>query len=217
MIRTLLVVGVLALAGLALWRPVSHPAVLQSASGDAVAPPDPSVSASASLPGRKHRHRRDTGLADAGSVGAIIVYVVGAVRKPGLYHVRPSDRVADAVALAGGLTPSADPAGINLAAHVADGDEIDAPLVGQSVPPSIAKHRAHRRTPATQPPSASIDLNTASATELARVPGLGHAVAQRIVELRERDGDFTSFDELLDVAGMTQTRLERAQPFLQPL
>jgi competence protein ComEA len=72
--------------------------------------------------------------------------------------------------------------------------------------------RRHRATP---PPDSSVDVNAADAAELAAVPGIGRAVAARIVELREREGSFASLDELLDVAGMTQSRLERARSYLR--
>ncbi|MGB9650252.1 MAG: helix-hairpin-helix domain-containing protein, partial [Candidatus Cybelea sp.] len=61
----------------------------------------------------------------------------------------------------------------------------------------------------------SVDVNRSDAAELAAVPGIGRAVAQRVVELRRREGAFASLDELLDVAGMTQSRLERARPYLR--
>ncbi|MFY9720315.1 MAG: helix-hairpin-helix domain-containing protein, partial [Candidatus Cybelea sp.] len=68
---------------------------------------------------------------------------------------------------------------------------------------------------ASPPPDGSVDVNAADAAELAAVPGIGGAVATRIVEVRGRDGSFASLDELLDVAGMTQSRLERARPYLR--
>ncbi|MGC2407220.1 MAG: helix-hairpin-helix domain-containing protein, partial [Candidatus Cybelea sp.] len=71
------------------------------------------------------------------------------------------------------------------------------------------------RHAASPPPEGSINVNEADAAELAAVPGIGRAVAARVVELREREGNFTSLDELLDVAGMTQTRLDRARPYLR--
>src|SRR5580658_5116396 len=63
--------------------------------------------------------------------GAALVYVVGAVARPGLYRVAADARVDDAVRAAGGLRADADPAGINLAARANDGDEIAVPLLGQ--------------------------------------------------------------------------------------
>jgi competence protein ComEA len=143
-----------------------------------------------------------------------IVYVAGAVRHPGLYRLRPGDRNARAVALAGGLTPAADAAAVNLAQRANDGDEIDVPVAGEAPHTRVHQRRAERRLVAPSPES--VDVNRAEAAQLAAVPGIGRAVAQRIVEVRRLQGSFASLDELLDVAGMTQNRLERARPYLVP-
>jgi len=142
------------------------------------------------------------------------VYVAGAVKKPGLYHLRSGDRNAQAVADAGGFSNLADAGGVNLAQHAGDGDEVYVPAVGEPLHARSSRHR-QPRSRRSAPPVGSIDVNMSSAGELAKIPGIGHALAQRIVELREREGNFTSLDELLDVAGMTQTRLERARPYLR--
>ena len=97
----------------------------------------------------------------------------------------------------------------------ADGDEVYVPLSAKRHAFSRARSAAAGvRAPFTSP-QASVDVNAADAAELAAVPGIGRAVAARIVELREREGRFASLDELLDVAGMTQSRLERARPYLR--
>ena|SRR5579862_5370582 len=195
-VRVLVGAGVAALAVLALW----HPA------------PGPALSVLPASPGPYPAKNRGT----APRSSAIVVYVVGAVQKAGLYRLAPEARAADAVSAAGGLTALADPAGINLAEHVRDGDEVLVPLAGQA--PAVSSHRsraAHRRV-AQAPPAAGVDVNTSDATALARVPGIGRAVAARIVEMRNRSGAFSSLDELLDVSGMTDARLERARPYLQP-
>ncbi len=145
----------------------------------------------------------------------LVVYVAGAVQTPGLYHLREGDRVARAVALAGGMRASADAAGVNLAQRPGDGDEIYVPLAGENRHPGSRESPPRARRRASPPPGGSVNVNRADAAELAAVPGIGRAVAARIVELREREGSFASLDELLDVAGMTQARLERARPYLR--
>ncbi len=157
--------------------------------------------------------------ANANATIEAIVYVAGAVARPGLYRVTPGSRVGDVVTRAGGLLPGADPVAVNLAARVADGDEIAVPRIGESL--SIPRRRAtsrsrthSTRSRATKAPAAPVDLNIADAPTLATVPGIGATIAARIVALREADGPFTTFDELLDVAGMTGSRLQRAQPYL---
>jgi competence protein ComEA len=170
---------------------------------------------------------RTSSRAPAGPEHRSLAYVTGAVAHPGLYRVAPAERVADVVKRAGGLDASADPAGVNLAAYVQDGDEIDVPRVGQTVASSPSRRssrrhrkatrahgRAHRRVSAAQ---ASVDVNAAGAEALSAVPGIGPSIASRIVELRERSGAYASLDELLDVSGMTASRLEQARPYLQPL
>lgn len=197
-----LLAAVLGIAAFALWHP---------ARSSFAAPVTALTAASPSLVAlERHRHRG----ADRASTDDAVVYVVGAVAKPGLYHLHAGDRIARAVALAGGLRDSADAAGVNLAARAQDGDEIYVPQSGEVRRRVTSPHgdRRHgRRTPA----AGSIDVNRAAAAELARVPGIGRSVAQRIVELRQLQGPFASLDELLDVAGMTQSRLERARAYLR--
>jgi len=209
LVRYGLIAAVLGLAAVALWHPNRTP-VVQSISAPGPLP------SPASLPplvgqgagGRHHRHSRSIGGDD------IVVYVAGAVKKPGLYHLHPGDRNAQAVADAGGFSSLADGGAVNLAQHAGDGDEVYVPAVGEQLHARSSEHRQPRRRHSL-PPTGSIDVNVSSAGELAKVPGIGHALAQRIVELRDREGNFTSLDELLDVAGMTASRLERARPYLR--
>jgi competence protein ComEA len=205
-VRIALVAAALGLGAAALWHPVRPPLTLGL--GGAAPGLDPATGASPAA----HQHRRRVGRLSSDEI--VVVYVAGAVAKPGLYRLRAGDRYAQAVALAGGMNASADPAGVNLAARAGDGDEIYVPVVGESSR-GRAPTRHGRRRSATPPPASSVDLNAAGAATLAAVPGIGRAVAQRIVEMRAREGNFTSIDELLDVAGMTQARLERVRPYLR--
>jgi competence protein ComEA len=144
----------------------------------------------------------------------LVVYVAGAVKRPGLYRLQPGDRGARAVELAGGMSASADSGAVNLAQRASDGDEIYVPAAGETTSHRTSGERRARRHHPT-PAAGTIDINRSTAAELAGVPGIGRAIAERIVELREREGGFGSLDELLDVAGMTQSRLERARSYLR--
>jgi competence protein ComEA len=203
--RIVLIAVVFGVGALALWRPAPRPPIDSVAGGPAAVPPSTG-------PAHGLRHHRDS-RGDSGDA-ELVVYVAGAVSKPGLYHLHPGERAAQAVALAGGLRSSADAAGVNLAQRANDGDEIYVPVLGETLA-GHASERRGRRHSATPPPTGSVDVNRADARGLAAVPGIGRAIASRIVELRAREGSFTSLDELLDVAGMTQTRLERARPYLR--
>lgn len=196
MFRALIVVGVAGLVALAIWHPAPHPPVVVNA--------EPTAFVSA-------RHARPNA---SPAPSRVVVYVVGAVARPGLYQIAAGARVDDAVRAAGGFHAGADTAGVNLAAHAGDGDEILVPMLGQSTRSTSATKRARTPRTRTSKAHAVVDVNTAPPEVLASVPGIGAVVAARIVEIRERDGAFATFDELLDVAGMTRSRLDRALPFL---
>lgn len=130
----------------------------------------------------------------------LLVHVLGAVSHPGLVELETGARVVDAVAAAGGLTPDADPAGVNLARPVVDGEQLVVPIVG-AVPPSESGRPAGA---ASGMPAADglVHLNTADVAELDTLPRIGPALAQRIIDWRDANGPFTSAEQLLDVAGI---------------
>jgi competence protein ComEA len=140
----------------------------------------------------------------------LVVYVAGELRRPGLYRIRAGARANDAVLRAGGFSAQADPAAVNLAEPIQDGQEIRVPKLGECS--SASKTRMTRkkksRLRAASIPLASIDLNAAGAADLARLPGLGETLAARIVAYRLQNGAFASVDELADVSGMTQRRID---------
>jgi competence protein ComEA len=161
-----------------------------------------------------------------------LVYVAGAVMHPGVYALSGDARAQDALAKAGGPARDADLVTVNLAAHVADGDEIAVPHQGEARPASTARS-AHRRTPSSGARRArrrprrnvaadggiltnaqTVDLNTADARTLAELPGIGETLAERIVEFRTLNGPFASVDGLADVAGITPQRLDTLTPLL---
>lgn len=197
-----LLAAVVGIAAVALWHP-ARSSFAQPVTALTAASPSPAAS-------ERRRYRS----AERASTDDAVVYVAGAVAKPGLYHLHAGDRTARAVALAGGLRDGADAAGVNLAARAQDGDEIYVPQSGEVRRRVTSPHGGRRRGSRT-PAAGSVDVNRAAAAELARVPGIGRSVAQRIVELRQLQGPFASLDELLDVAGMTQSRLERARAYLR--
>ena len=123
----------------------------------------------------------------------VVVSVVGLVARPGLVTVPSGARVATAIDAAGGLLPEADPASVNLAAVVGDGEQI---AVG--VPGTAGKAGAADPAGGGGP----VDLNTAGAAELDALPGIGPVLAQRIVDYRIRNGPFASVDQLDDVPGI---------------
>ncbi len=123
-----------------------------------------------------------------------VVAVVGLVARPGLVTVPAGARIADAVEAAGGFLPGADPAAVNLAAVITDGQQIAVGVPGSSGSAEPAAPGAAG--------GAQVNLNTATAEELDALPGIGPVRAQRIVAHRGRMGHFRSVEELDDVPGI---------------
>ncbi|MGW4215141.1 helix-hairpin-helix domain-containing protein [Lentzea sp. NPDC004789] len=124
----------------------------------------------------------------------LVVNVIGEVATPGLVTVTSGARVADAVRLAGGLKPGADLHDLNLARKLTDGEQI---AVG--IPPPAGPA-------ATQ---SKLNLNSATASELDALPGVGPVTAQRIVDHRTRKGPFASVDQLREVEGIGDSKLAK--------
>lgn len=136
--------------------------------------------------------------ASASASAMVVVSVVGLVARPGLVTLPSGSRVAEAVEAAGGLLPEADPASVNLAAVITDGQQISVGVPG-SADAALPDAGAAGREAA---PGGLLNLNTAGAAELDTLPGIGPVLAQRIVDHRSREGAFTSVDQLDDVPGI---------------
>ena len=201
------------LVALAFLHPAPHPpAITTSATG--VAGTTGAVRSGigngvilSSAPSGARRRRANRGA--AGNAPSLGVYVAGEVRRPGLYRVQPGSRANDAVEKAGSFSNAADRAAVNLAEVVQDGEEIRVPRIGESAPRARKSARKKRARV-----SMSVDLNSASAVELARVPGLGQTLAERIVAYRAQNGPFASLDELADVSGFTPRRIDTLAQYL---
>jgi len=137
-------------------------------------------------------------VATGAAAAPLLVHVLGAVAAPGLVELAPGARVVDAVAAAGGFTPEADPAAVNLARPVVDGEQLVVLAVGQAPPPAAGAGGGSG--PAAG--DGKVHLNTADVAALDTLPRIGPALAQRIIDWREANGPFTSVDQLLEVAGI---------------
>ena len=145
--------------------------------------------------------------ADAGpsAPAEVMVYVCGAVRRPGVVRLPAGARVADALDLAGGPTARAELSAVNLAAKVGDGQQI---VVPERAPPGAsapAAAPAVAGAPAAAPGAsggALVNINTASLSELETLSGVGPSTAQKIIDYRTANGGFTSVEQIMDVPGI---------------
>jgi competence protein ComEA len=134
----------------------------------------------------------------------VIVHVTGAVRRPGVYRVPSWARLDFAVRKAGGASPKADLEAVNLAAKVADGQQVVVPA------------RAGRGAAAANAGAAQIGLNTATAEQLDELEGIGPATAKKILEWRKEHGGFSSVDDLKQVSGIGPKRFEALADEIRP-
>ncbi|MGT2426786.1 ComEA family DNA-binding protein [Amnibacterium kyonggiense] len=137
----------------------------------------------------------------------LLVHVSGAVRSPGLVALPNGARVVDAVAAAGGPSTGADQSGINLAARVADGQQVVVPKRGAA--PAAAG-------PSGGTSGAIISLSSATAEQLETLPRIGPALAARIVAYREAHGGFSAVDELGQVGGIGPKTLAGLRDLVAP-
>lgn len=164
----------------------------------------------------------------------IRVYVGGDVTSPGLISLQRGSRVADAIAAAGGLLTSADTSGLGMAAVLKDADQIivpsrrptpsssapqpGVPLTGDSPDSSpVADPGSNPYPLATQAPQevrGPIDINSAPESELDLLPGIGPAIAARIIEYRLEHGPFQTLEELAEVSGISARMVEDLRPLI---
>lgn len=132
----------------------------------------------------------------------IRIHVAGAVREPGVLELAPGSIVQDAVQAAGGALPEAQIDELNLAATLHEGQRVFVPGAGEETVAMVAEGQL-------------VPINSASAPELERLPGIGPVLAQNIVEHRERYGPFQRAEDLLEVEGIGPAKLESIRDLIQ--
>jgi competence protein ComEA len=151
-----------------------------------------------------------TGELSAEPAPRVVVHVVGAVRRPGLYRLAHGARIADALHRAGGATKRADLSLVNLAAPLSDGTQV---VVPRRAPPVAGSAEAGD---AAAPASGPVHLNTATLEQLDELPGVGPVTAQKIIDYREEHGAFSSVDDLDGIPGIGPARLEQLRDLVAP-
>lgn len=140
----------------------------------------------------------------------VYVDVGGAVASPGVYRLKDGARVAQAIDAAGGLTLDADVTGLNRASKVADGQKIYVPKVGeQTVTAGDGADGGAAASPGVSNATGLVNINTASASELQTLSGIGPSMAQSIIDERTKNGAFASVDDLMRVSGIGEKKLAK--------
>ncbi len=137
---------------------------------------------------------KDLSASEKATKGELLVYVVGAVKEPGVYELPQGARLYDAVKAAGDVLPYADMAAINMAEPVADGTKVYIPLdPDQSDPRGVGL----------------VHINRASAKELEALPGVGTVTAEKIYKYREEHGPFQQKEDLMKVPSIGESKYKK--------
>lgn len=192
------VLAVLIGAGTALWTYLgsAHGQVVAAPAMAAVAVSDPSAAPSAT---------------SASAAGEVVVHVAGAVRHPGLVHLPPGSRVADALEAAGGLAKGARIGATNLAQLVSDGQRVEVGLAAGATATAQPVPLDSTGGSGTEP----VDLNSATAEQLDTLPGIGPVTAAKILAWRGAHGRFSAVEELSEVPGIGPKTLAELRPHVR--
>lgn len=144
--------------------------------------------------------------------GMVTVDVKGAVKKPGVYQLKSSSRVHDALLKAGGMTDEADLKSINQAQKLVDEAVVYVAKVGENVVDVTTNTSASSAT--SQAKSGLVNLNTATEADFQTISGIGQKRAQDIIAYREANGKFKSVDDLKNVTGIGAKTLEKLKEYV---
>jgi len=144
---------------------------------------------------------------------SVIIHIAGAVKNPGVYQLKSTDRIVDAVKIAGGATEEANLDLINLAALLKDGQKIIVPYktyseAGEEINTNTYNNEASVYSSSSVSTSAEININTANATMLQTLSGIGPVLSERIIEYRNQNGLFGVIDDIKDVSGIGEKKFE---------
>ena len=145
------------------------------------------------------------------------VHVIGAVLRPGVYLFTEGSRVQDAITAAGGLTTDANVEGVNLAAKLEDGQQLNIPGGGgqaSTLPQATSAFRVLTGVATATTSADLININSATAAELETLPGIGPTLAQRIVDYRTQHGPFQSIEAIMNVSGIGPATFDQIQSLI---
>ncbi|MBF7075771.1 helix-hairpin-helix domain-containing protein [Streptococcus sp. HF-100] len=147
----------------------------------------------------------------------LTVDVKGAVKNPGIYQLKKTSRINDAIQKAGGLTTDADSKSVNLAQKLTDEAVVYVATMGENAA-SVSSNTGQSSTSGTSEVASQkgnkVNLNTADLSELQTISGIGQKRAQDILDYREANGKFNSVDDLKNVSGVGAKTLEKLKEYV---
>ena len=139
----------------------------------------------------------------------VYVQIGGAVNSPGVYKVSSDKRVFEAIELAGGLRADADRNRVNLVSPVVDEMQIYVPEIGE-----VSTQQTLEQQTQSDSSSGKININTAQAEDLTRLPGIGESRARTIIQYREEHGGFQNISEIMNISGIKQAMFDKIKDLI---
>lgn len=140
----------------------------------------------------------------------VIVYVCGAVNKPGVYALSKESRLLEAIEAAGGFAEDAWQDGINLARVIVDAEQIYVPNEEERISGQIPVGDSNQNTNG----ETKLNLNTATKEQLMELPGIGEAKAESILKYRQEQGKFTSPEDIMNITGIKEALFNKIKDFI---
>jgi competence protein ComEA len=166
----------------------------------------------------------DSGTKNQGQMGTdldgeepvlIKVHVCGQVNAPGVYEVIEGSRIIDLIEIAGGATEIASIDSLNLAQETFDGQKIYVPSTDELVPGGVqGSDISNAGFPGQDSVRLLININTATSPQLESLPGIGPVTAEKIISYREKHGNFSSKEDLMDVSGIGPKKFEQVRDLI---
>lgn len=145
----------------------------------------------------------------------IVIYICGAVKKPGVYEFSENDRVVDAIKRAGGLTKQAAEQAVNQARTLCDGEQLYIPTKEEYIAGNYEEQNTSKDSRTDQNEDTNsigqgkVNLNTATVEQLITLPGIGQAKASKIIDYRESNGKFVKIEDIMQIPGIKQGVFEK--------
>lgn len=144
----------------------------------------------------------------------IKVYVTGEVNNPGVIELNTDARIEDAINLSGGITQFANLKKVNLAYVLEDGQKLYIPNVNDKEIDYISNDNGEGIIESEEKANSKININTNNINELMELPGVGEALAQRIINYRNENGKFKNIEDLKNVSGIGEKKFENLKEFI---
>lgn len=146
----------------------------------------------------------------------IVVHIDGEVLNPGLVYLSSGARIADAIEEAGGLSELANISNINLAYTIRDGQKIHIPSIYEADEESLIQDDAGENIIKSDNSSNSskININTATQTELESLPGIGSSTATKIIDYRNKNGNFKTIEDIMNVNGIGESKFNNIKDYI---